>query len=218
MHPSRRQALRHWPGLLLGVLLSGAAVAVVPVPLASPAVAQSARTPSESQVQAAYLVNFLRYTEWPARSFDSPDSPYVIAVVGDAAVADAVRAVASAAARINGRAIEVRWIPGARGSRAAPFDSEQDRENLLQLRRSHLVFFHASAGAIPSQALSDLWGQPVLTVSDVPDFTRAGGMLGLVRTSGHIVFEANPVAIRSARLMLSAKVLKLARLTAGTLQ
>lgn len=204
--------------MVLGMLLSGGAPALAAVPAASPAMAQSARTPSEAQVQAAYLVNFLRYTEWPARSFDSPDAPYVIAVIGDVGVADSVRAVAGAAARINGRTIEVRWIPGARGSRAAPFDSEQDRENLLQLRRSHLVFFHASAGAIPSKALSDLWGQPVLTVSDVPDFTRAGGMIGLVRTSGHIVFQANPVAIRSAHLMLSAKVLKLARLTAGTVQ
>jgi hypothetical protein len=203
---------------LLGALLSGSAATFGSAPAATPALAQSAGTPSETQVEAAYLVNFLRYTEWPARSFDSPEAPYVIAVVGDAAVADSVRAVASAAASINGRAIEVRWIPGARGSRVAPFDSEQDRETLLQLRRSHLVFFHASAGAVPSQALSDLWGQPVLTVSDVPEFTRAGGMLGLVRSSGHIVFEANPTAIRNARLMLSAKVLKLARLTRGAQQ
>jgi hypothetical protein len=86
------------------------------------------------------------------------------------------------------------------------------------LRRSHLVFFHASAGAVPSQALSDLWGQPVLTVSDMPEFTRAGGMIGLVRISGHVAFEANPMAIRNAGLMLSAKVLKLARLTRGPLQ
>lgn len=218
MHPDPRQRGRDWRGALLGVLLSATAAAVASMPVASPVRAQPARTPSEAQVEAAYLVNFLRYTEWPARSFDAPDAPYVIAVVGDASVAQSVRAVASAAARINGRAIEVRSIPGGRGTRAAPFDSEQDRENLLQLRRSHLVFFHASAGAIPAQALSDLWGQPVLTVSDVPDFARSGGMLGLVKSSGHIMFEANPVAIRNSRLMLSAKVLKLARLTGGSAQ
>jgi hypothetical protein len=218
LRPEPRQRRRTWAGAALGLLLWGVAAAVGSAPVAAPANAQAPRTPSEVQIEAAYLVNFLRYTEWPARSFDAPDAPYVIAVVGDASVADSVRAVASAAARINGRTIEVRWIPGARGSRAAPFDSGQDRENLLQLRRSHLAFFHASAGTIPSQALSDLWGQPVLTVSDAPGFAVSGGMLGLVRTSGHIVFEANPVAIRNSHLLLSAKVLKLARLVRGSAQ
>ncbi len=58
----------------------------------------------------------------------------------------------------------------------------------------------------------------MLTVSDVPGFAQSGGMLGLVRRSGSIVFEANPVAIRNSRLMLSAKVLKLARITRSALR
>jgi hypothetical protein len=206
---SRRPAAAWARGLLL---------LFVALAAAAPLRAQSARAPLESEVQAAYLINFLRYTQWPERSFDSREAPYVIAVVGSEHVAARVRAVAGAAGRVDGRPVEVLWVAGARGSRAAPFDSSQDRENLLQLRRSHLVFFHASAGNIPAQALSDLWGQPVLTVSDVPGFTEAGGMIGLVRRSGSIVFEANPVAIRNSRLILSAKVLKLARITRSALR
>jgi hypothetical protein len=52
----------------------------------------------------------------------------------------------------------------------------------------------------------------------VPGFTQSGGMIGLVRRSDSIVFEANPVAIRNSRLMLSAKVLKLARISRSTLR
>ena len=37
-------------------------------------------------------------------------------------------------------------------------------------------------------------------------------MLGLVRVQQHLAFEANPEAIRDARLLVSAKVLKLARI------
>jgi hypothetical protein len=174
-----------------------------------------ALAPAEEDVQAAFLLNFLRYTDWPAHSFDGPDAPFVITVVGSEQVAARVRAVVGAAGRVHGRPVEVRWLQGARGTRAAPFDSARDREVELQLRRSHLVFFHASAGTVPGQTLSDLWGQPVLTVSDVPDFTRAGGMLGLVRAAGRVAFDANPEAIRNSRLLLSAKVLKLARNTGG---
>lgn len=208
-----RRATPSRPRLARWLLLFLATLAAV-----SPLRAQAPRAPLESDVQAAYLLNFLRYTQWPARSFPTRDAPYVIAVVGGEHVATRVRAVAAAAGRVDGRVVEVRWVPGARGSRAAPFDSIQDRENLLQLQRSHLVFFHSSAGNIPDQALSDLWGQPVLTVSDVPGFTRTGGMLGLVRRDGNVVFEANPVAIRNSRLMLSAKVLKLARITRSALR
>jgi hypothetical protein len=212
----RRELRRRAASALAAALLAaapypGARAAESQPPYASPA----ARPPSEDEVSAAFLLNFLRYTDWPPRSFATADAPYVIAVVGNESVATHVRAVVAAAGRINGRPVEVRWVTTARGTRAAPFDSARDRENQSLLRRSHLVFFHSSAGNIPAQALSDLWGQPVLTVSDVPDFTRAGGMLGLVRKAGHIAFEANPVAIRNARLMLSAKVLKLARLTGG---
>jgi len=213
---SKQRPARAWPGAVLGLLLSGNAAAFGLAQAARPAVAQALRAPSETASEAAYLVNFLRYTEWPAHSFDAPDSPLVISVVGDAAVAESVRAVAVTAARIGGRAVEVRWVEGARGSRAAPFDSVQDRANLQQMRRSHMVFFHASAGNIPARALTDLWGLPVLTVSDVPEFTRAGGMLGLVRTAGQLAFEANPVAIRNSHLLLSAKVLKMARRTQGS--
>lgn len=212
----KQRHARAWLGAVFGLLLSCTAAALVQAPATPPAVAQALRTPSETELEAAYLVNFLRYTEWPARSFDGPDAPLVISVVGDAAVAQTIRAVAAAAAKIGGRAIEVRWVEGARGSRAAPFDSARDRANLLQMRRSHMIFFHASAGNVPTQALTDLWGQPVLTVSDVPEFTRAGGMLGLVRSSGQLAFEANPVAIRNSHLLLSAKVLKLARRTEGS--
>jgi hypothetical protein len=168
-------------------------------------------SPGEEEVEAAYLVNFLRYTQWPASSFESPSSPYVICVVGSERSYAAVRAVAAAAGALEGRAIEVRWVRAARGSRSAPFDSAEDHDARSQLRGSHLVFFHRSAGRVHPQVVADLASLPVLTVSDTDAFIAKGGMLGLVRLDRRIVFEANPGAIRNAGLVVSAKVLKLAR-------
>ena len=186
-------------------------LALVAVAFTSVALAQGTRTPSATDVEAAYLVNFLRYTQWPARSFEGPGAPYVVTVVGPASVAERVRAVAAAAGSVEGRAIDVRHLRWQRGSQQAPLDSERDREAAEQLRRSHLVFFHADAGRPHARVLADLWGQPVLTVGNARGFTDRGGMLGLVRSGGSIVFEANPGAIRNANLTVSAKDLKLAR-------
>jgi hypothetical protein len=198
-------------------LLCACALWLLSPAFAAPALAQVARpAPGEAEVEAAYLVNFLRYTQWPASSFENANSPYVITVVGSERTVDGVRAVAAAAGNIDGRAIEVRWIPDGRGSRAAPFDSAQDQAALAQMRASHLVFFHRSAGRVHPQVLSDLSRAPVLTVSDTDGFTGDGGMLGLVRDDRRIVFQANSGAIRNANLLVSAKVMKLARAaTAG---
>jgi len=201
--------MKCWPARLLALLL----LALVPA-MASAAAAATrapARMPNEVEVEAAYLVNFLRYTQWPTASFATSTSPYVVTVVGSEQAATSVRAVASAAGAIGGHAIEVRWLPQARGTRELPFDSPKDLEAREQLRGSHLVFFHRSAGQVHPQVLSDLAAWPVLTVSDNDDFTSQGGMLGLVRADQRIVFQANTSAIRGAGLLVSAKVLKLAR-------
>jgi len=189
-------------GLLLVACLAGGAQA---------AAQDSVRPPGEVEVEAAYLVNFLRYTQWPSESFAGPGAPYVLTVVGSQQAADSVRAVVAAAGGIDGRAIDVRWLSRARGSRSAPFQSSQDVDARAALRGSHLVFFHRSAGRVLPQVLDELAGQPVLTVSDTDAFTRQGGMLGLLRSERRIVFQANTSAIRNSGLLVSAKVLKLAR-------
>jgi hypothetical protein len=176
-----------------------------------PAMAGDGRVPRATDVEAAYLVNFLRYTQWPEHCFASPDAPIVLTVVGPSEVAERVRAVAAAAGPIDGRVIEVRSLASPRGSLEAPLGSERDREAAEQMRASHLVFFHDGSPALHPRVLADLWGQPVLTVGTARGFTARGGMLGLFRSGGSVRFEANPGAIRKSGLVVSAKVLKLAR-------
>lgn len=192
-----RRALPIWRWLIASLLLV----------VAAPALAQG--QPRAAEVEAAYLVNFLRYTQWPEQSFSSEQSPFVVTVIGSASVIAAVRAVATAAGAIDGRLIDVRALPASQASAA-------DAQTVELLRTSHLVFFHSSEmRAIPRELLSRLAGQPVLTVSNIDDFVAGGGMLELVNAAGHIVFEANPAAIHEAGLLVSAKVLKLARSVAA---
>jgi hypothetical protein len=195
--PSRRRAPPLWRWIVALLLLA----------VAAPALAQGQARAAE--VEAAYLVNFLRYTQWPEQSFSSEQAPFVVTVIGSASVVEAVRAVASAAGMIDGRLVDVRALSAAQLS--AP-----DPQALDLLRTSHLVFFHASeVDSIPRRLLDQLARQPVLTVSNIDDFITSGGMLELVNVDGHIVFEANPAAIHDAGLLVSAKVLKLARSVAA---
>jgi hypothetical protein len=198
---SRPRAWRRWTAAL--ALVAG---------LACPAAAQETSTALEAQVEAAFLVNFLRYTDWPPERATPLDEPLVITVLGDPTTAAALAHLADVVPPVRGRRIEVQRLEFPEGADATVRASLSER-----LRRSHLVFVHDTRE--PVQAiLGDLSGQPVLTVSDQPGFVAEGGMLGLRRLGGRIVFEANPAAIRNARLVVSAKVLKLARIVEGAVR
>lgn len=180
--------------------------------LAGPAAAQETSAALETQVEAAFLVNFLRYTDWPPDRATPIDEPLVITVLGDRDMASALARLAEVVPPVRGRRIEVQRLEYPEGADATVRASVSER-----LRRSHLVFVHDTREPVDA-ILGELSGQPVLTVSDQPGFVAEGGMLGLRRLGGRIVFEANPGAIRNARLVVSAKVLKLARIVEGTVR
>ena len=173
-----------------------------------PALAVPSPTPATDtrllQVEGAFLVNFLRYTDWPPQRLPSASDPYVVTVVGSQDAADAVAAVASAAGEIRGRRVLVR-----RASVATAADRAAASEIL---RGSHLVFVQSLSPLDAGAVLDMVRDLPILTVGDAPGFAASGGMLGLVRARSRLAFEADPAAIRDAGLMVSAKVLKLATL------
>jgi hypothetical protein len=158
----------------------------------------------ELQVEAAFLVNFVRYTDWPPGRLGPAGAPYIVSVIGSEDDASDIAAVAAAAGPIGGRRIEVRRVAPASLSLRA------DASGVLQA--SHVVFVREDSGVRCATVRRLLGGAPVLTVGDATGFAAAGGMLGLVRVQEHLAFEANPEAIHDARLLVSAKVLKLARI------
>lgn len=193
-------------GLLLAVLLPCTGALARPSPQAQ--FAATAQSPQLLQVEGAFLINFLRFTQWPPARFASADAPYVIAVVGPDDVADTVRNVAGAAGAIQGRRVAVVQVD--------PEDVEAKRQTAVEiLRGCHLVFIASDDDDVHAQALKAVEGTSVLTVGDAPDFAARGGMLGLVRSGSHLAFEANLQEIQAAGVQVSAKVLKLARMRRG---
>lgn len=63
---------------LLELLLAGGMAALIPC---TPSRAQESAS-LERAVKATYLWKFAPFVEWPANAFKSPDSPFVICVLG----------------------------------------------------------------------------------------------------------------------------------------
>ena len=88
--PSLRTSASGLRALAFGLALLATAFAVGRSPLG----AQSVDAERLTQVRAAFLLNFVRYTEWPAASFPSGDSPYFVVVLDDDGVAEALEQLA----------------------------------------------------------------------------------------------------------------------------
>lgn len=190
----------HRPLLLAGLVLALAAAA-------EPVAAQRPDPVRVEEVKAAYVVNFIRYTEWPAERFAAADSPFVVVVVDSGPVAEALAAAAERIEPIGGRRLEVisRRLPAAGTSRRARLLAELARD-------AHLVYVGDGIEGGAEDLIEALAADSVLTVGDLPGFAEAGGMIGLRLDGSRVVFDANPVVIRRSRVRVSARVLQLARI------
>ena len=158
--------------------------------LSSPAKAQVS---DEYQVKAAFLYNFLKFVDWPAQSFESDSSPFIIGVLGDDRFNNAIdRAISGKTA--NGRRIVAKRLSSAKGM---PY--------------CHVLFISASERNL-AQILTNT-GPGVLTVGESERFTQSGGIINFTIIESKVRFEINQTAAERAGLRVSAKLLSLARTT-----
>jgi hypothetical protein len=143
--------------------------------------------PEESALQAAYVLNFAKFTEWPPTGLPGKSGAMQLCQFG--ARDDLAQAL---------RALEGRSLQGA--------PVQWRKVGKVEEVRGCQLLFVAESGL----SLAQISGMPVLTVSDLPDFAQQGGVIGLVRQSGRLRFEVNRGAAHAAGLRLSADLLSLA--------
>ena len=159
-------------------------------------------------VEANYIVNFVRYSAWPPEALASAEAPYVITVLGDDAVRAALEELAPGAAGALGRRIEVRALrlPPPGSGESIPIEA---------IGRTHVVFVGRLAQPWMHEVLFDLRDSQVLTIGAAEGFAAAGGMFELVRKEGRVLLETNTEAVRRSGIVVSARVLSLAQRVDG---
>jgi hypothetical protein len=169
-----------------------AALALVVV-LAWPVAAADAPRSPEYLIKAAYLYNFAMFVEWPSDAFASADAPLVIGIVGPDPFGTAIdRAVENK--RISKRRIVI--------ERVLP---QQD------LRHCQILFIAASERGRIGELSQRLQSQPILIVDDAPEPGRRAGAVEFVVDDNKVGFAINLATARRARLVISSKMLGLAK-------
>lgn len=147
---------------------------------------------SGPNLKAAYIYRFVLFTEWPNDALPQ-GRPLTMCVVGDTAVRDALERTVRGIS-VAGRSVVVAF--GQPDKPPAP---------------CHTLYVSAVSPAQATRLLAGFRDAPVLTISDLEGFNRMGGIAEFFFEAGQLRFAIRPDAVTQSRLLLSSKLLSLAR-------
>lgn len=141
------------------------------------------------------LPRLAKFVEWPPETFRGPETPLVIAILGEDHLGASLENVLSGKT-LNGHP----WVI----VRARHVQDAMD---------SQILFISSSEGRPERHILEKLKGRSILTVGEREGFLRNGGMVNFVRDGDGFRFEVNPDAGERVGVKISSQILSLARIT-----
>lgn len=179
------------PRIILAIFLAAVFAALSGGSALCPA--QSAGGSLEHDVKAAYVLNILKFVDWETEKLPA-GAPIKIVLAGSDPISDSLEKHADV--KIGGRSLSVVKVAADAGT----FPDCQ----LLYIARSEKTRL--------AELLKNLKGSRVLTVSDIPDFSKQGGIVGFAIEKGRVKIEINVNESKRAGLKFGAKLLEVARL------
>jgi hypothetical protein len=156
-----------------------------------PALAQEA-PPTEYQIKAAFLYNFVKFVQWPTQAYAAATSPAIIGVLGENVFGDDLEKA------IHNKVINHHPL------RFKQFDSAEEATNC------QVLFISQSEKKRFPQILESLRGKSILTVSESDHFLHDGGMINFIIVDLKVRFQINNEPARKAGLIISSDLLSLA--------
>lgn len=151
-----------------------------------------ASRPSEYQVKAAYIYNFGKFVKWPAGAPANQSGSFVICVLDQDPFGITLQSTL-AGESVGGKPVVMKRLP-----------RPQDAAGC------HILFIDSAQEKDLKQILAAIDDSSVLTVSDMPDFSKRGGMIQFVPQGDRIRFEINLDDAERAHLVFPSELLKVA--------
>jgi hypothetical protein len=146
----------------------------------------------EYALKATFIYKLAAFVQWPASAFASPTSALNLCVVGTNPFGKLLDQ-AVAGQNIDGRPIVIRRVPTADKAPAC-----------------HIVYVGLASAPSAAQALRNVRGSPVLTITDSAFEDGARGVVHFVIRDSHVRFEINAESASQNGIGLSSKLKSLA--------
>lgn len=173
---SCKRSIHRW---LLAVLL------IISQPFTSPLA--HADEMLEYQVKAAFIYNFIAFTQWP----ESTEPAINLCLYGEDYFGQEID-------KLQNKSVGTRSIKVVR------------IRNSDQLPKCQVIFFSKSVNNTMADIISNLESNPILMLADSPNAISQGVTINMSLVNEKIVFEINLASARKSGLDISSKLLQLA--------
>jgi hypothetical protein len=155
---------------------------------------------NEYKVKAALIFKFIQFVDWPGDGGPPPASApsdrdtIVIATVGQDPFDGALEQTVTGKS-VGGKRVIVKHFASAG-----------------QVEKCQVLFVSSGGGAELARTLSKIGPVGLLTVGETEQFLVDGGIIRIFEQDGKLRFEISQEAAARARIQISAKLLRLAKL------
>ncbi len=150
----------------------------------------------EQTIKAGLVYNFLKYTTWPGDLPSTKQSSLRICFFGKEPLDGNL-------SRLEGRTAQKSTI------------SIVHVDDISKTADCSVVFINRDNANILPALFSFLKDKHVLTVSDIDEFAKLGGMIELTKEDKRIALYINKSAVDRAGLTIQTRLLKLAKMVSG---
>lgn len=151
------------------------------------------KKPTEYQVKAAFIYNFLQFIEYPLKPFKGPHSQLNLTILGE-------NPFGAAFENYQGETIQGKKL------------SIRHAQSLHDFKDGHILFICPSEKSRVPQIVKQVADLGILTIGDTEGFARQGVMINFYMEGNRVRFEINVDVARRAGFKISSHLLKLAKI------
>lgn len=153
-----------------------------------------AASTKETDIKAVFLFNFTQFITWPDSAFGSVDSFFNICILGTNPFGD------NLAQLLRNETVKEHPI------------KLKELNELKQVKPCHVLYVSSTQRYDIEQIFEFVQGMPILTVSDMHQFTQKGGMIGFFKHHRKMRFYIAPQSMREVQLIPNSNLLRVARI------
>ncbi|MFZ0636056.1 MAG: YfiR family protein [Candidatus Acidiferrales bacterium] len=148
------------------------------------------------QAEAEFVVNFIRFVDWPPGTLKDEHAPIFLCLAGGSAFGRELIETTHGKT-FGGRAIEIR-----------PYKHAEDAKHC------QVLFISTEAGKKVTELLAEVQNANILTIGETDDFRQQGGILEIAAAGPVIHYHLNVEASVHAHLKISSQFLQLTEVSA----
>ncbi len=146
----------------------------------------------EYKIKATYLLNFIKYIEWPEQSHPISQGSFIIAILGDDRFGEATNFFTDKT--INGRSVVIRKF-----------------KNVDELENCHILFVSSSERKNEKRIIKLVRGKGILTIGESDTFIKRGGIIEFLLSRAKVNFRINLSIAKKEGFIFSSKLLRIAK-------